>query len=91
MSKEEALEFEGIVNDVLPDGRFRVQLDNGHEIIAYTAGRMKRNRIRTIAGDRVTVEMTPYDLEKGRITFRHKTEGASPSTGGQRRPPPRRR
>jgi translation initiation factor IF-1 len=90
MSKEEALEFEGIVNDVLPDGRFRVQLDNGHEIIAYTAGRMKRNRIRTIAGDRVTVEMTPYDLEKGRITFRHKTEGPGPS-GAPRRPPPRRR
>jgi translation initiation factor IF-1 len=54
MAKEEVLEFEGVVNDVLPDGRFRVQLDNGHEIIAYTAGRMKRNRIRTIAGDRVT-------------------------------------
>ncbi|NJM34696.1 MAG: translation initiation factor IF-1 [Rhodomicrobium sp.] len=67
MAKEETLEFEGAVTDVLPDGRFRVQLDNGHEIIAYTAGRMKRNRIKTIAGDRVTVEMTPYDLEKGRV------------------------
>ncbi len=53
MTKEETLEFEGAVVDVLPDGRFRVQLDNGHQIIAYTAGRMKRNRIKTIAGDRV--------------------------------------
>ena len=70
MAKEELLEFEGAVTDVLPDGRFRVQLDNGHEIVAYTAGRMKRNRIKTIAGDRVTVEMTPYDLEKGRVVFR---------------------
>jgi len=91
MAKEEVLEFEGVVNDVLPDGRFRVQLDNGHEIIAYTAGRMKRNRIRTIAGDRVTVEMTPYDLDKGRIVFRHKTDGGPPPSGGQRRPPSRRR
>lgn len=91
MAKEEVLEFEGVVNDVLPDGRFRVQLDNGHEIIAYTAGRMKRNRIRTIAGDRVTVEMTPYDLDKGRITFRHKTDSGPKPTGGGRRPPTRRR
>ncbi len=91
MAKEEVLEFEGVVNDVLPDGRFRVQLDNGHEIIAYTAGRMKRNRIRTIAGDRVTVEMTPYDLDKGRIVFRHKTDtGPAAPGGGQRRPPRRR-
>lgn len=84
MAKEELLEFEGAVTDVLPDGRFRVQLDNGHEIVAYTAGRMKRNRIKTIAGDRVTVEMTPYDLEKGRVVFRHKTEGGPRPTGGAR-------
>ena len=70
MTKEETLEFEGAVVDVLPDGRFRVQLENGHQIIAYTAGRMKRNRIKTIAGDRVTVEMTPYDLTKGRVVYR---------------------
>lgn len=81
--KEELLNFEGVIIDVLPDGRFRVKLDNEHEIIAYTAGRMKKNRIRTLAGDRVTVEMTPYDLEKGRIVFRHKdaraaTTGPSP-------------
>lgn len=95
MAKEELLEFEGAVTDVLPDGRFRVQLDNGHEIVAYTAGRMKRNRIKTIAGDRVTVEMTPYDLEKGRVVFRHKTESGGPRGAGGGRPqrggPPARR
>ncbi len=73
MAKEEPLEFEGTVTDVLPDARFRVKLENGHEIIAYTAGRMKKHRIRTLAGDRVTVEMTPYDLDKGRVVYRHKT------------------
>ncbi len=72
MAKEEPLEFEGVVTDVLPDARFRVKLENGHEIIAYTAGRMKKHRIRTLAGDRVTVEMTPYDLDKGRVVYRHK-------------------
>lgn len=79
MAKEEVLEFEGAVLEVLPDGRFRVQLDNGHNIVAYTAGRMKRNRIKTIAGDRVSVEMTAYDLDKGRITFRHSTGGPRPA------------
>ena len=72
MAKEEMLEFEGVVVEVLPDARCRVQLDNGHEVIAYTAGRMKKNRIRILAGDKVTIEMTPYDLTKGRINFRHK-------------------
>ena len=67
MAKEEMLEFEGIVDEVLPDARCRVKLDNGHEVIAYTSGRMKKNRIRILAGDRVTIEMTPYDLTKGRI------------------------
>lgn len=86
MAKEELLEFEGTVVEALPDGRFRVQLENGHAIIAYTAGRMKRNRIKAIAGDRVTVEMTPYDLQKGRITFRHNTSGPRPNQqrGGAR-------
>ena len=65
MAKEETLEFEGAVTDVLPDGRFRVQLDNGHAIIAYTAGRMKRNRIKTIAGDRVTVEIDSLRSREG--------------------------
>ena len=84
MAKEEMLEFEGVVAEVLPDARCRVKLDNGHEVIAYTSGRMKKNRIRILAGDRVTVEMTPYDLTKGRINFRHKEVRA----GGP--PPPSR-
>ena len=61
MAKEEMLEFEGVVAEVLPDARCRVTLDNGHEVIAYTSGRMKKNRIRILAGDRVTIEMTPYE------------------------------
>jgi translation initiation factor IF-1 len=84
LAKEELLEFEGVVTEVLPDGNFRVKLDNDHEILAYAAGRMRKNRIRTLAGDRVRVEMTPYDLDKGRINFRHKTE--SMSSSAPRRP-----
>ena len=84
MAKEELLEFEGVVTEVLPDARFRVELENGHEIIAYTAGRMKKFRIRTMVGDRVTVEMTPYDLDKGRVIYRHRDERAS-KPGQQRR------
>ncbi|HVY43651.1 MAG: translation initiation factor IF-1 [Bacteroidota bacterium] len=87
MAKEEMLEFEGVVAEVLPDARCRVQLENGHEVIAYTSGRMKKNRIRILAGDRVTVEMTPYDLSKGRINFRHKdTRSPPPGGAAQRRP-----
>ncbi len=78
MSKEDFLEFEGVVTELLPEGRYRVKLDNDHMVLAYTAGRMKRNKIRTLVGDRVTVEMTPYDLSKARITFRHKAEGPGP-------------
>ena len=74
MAKEEMLEFEGVVAEVLPDARCRVKLDNGHEVIAYTSGRMKKHRIRILAGDKVSIELTPYDLSKGRITFRHKDE-----------------
>jgi len=74
--KEDLLEFEGLVTEILPDARYRVQLDNGHQLVAYTAGRMKKNRIKTLAGDRVTVEVSPYDLEKGRLIFRHKDERA---------------
>jgi translation initiation factor IF-1 len=77
MAKEELIEMEGLVTELLPDTRFRVQLDNGHQIIAYTAGRMRKNRIKTLAGDRVTVEMSPYDIDKGRVIFRHKDERAS--------------
>jgi translation initiation factor IF-1 len=74
--KEELLQFEGLVTEILPDARFRVQLDNGHLLVAYTAGRMRKNRIKTLAGDHVTVEVSPYDLTKGRLIFRHKDERA---------------
>lgn len=70
MAKEELLEFPGTVSEVLPNAMFRVKLENNHEIIAHTAGKMRKNRIRVSAGDKVLVEMTPYDLSKGRITFR---------------------
>lgn len=89
-TKEDFLEFEGVVTELLPEGRYRVQLDNDHMVLAYTAGRMKRNKIRTLVGDRVTVEMTPYDLSKGRITFRHKTDSL-PRPAGPPRPQFRRR
>jgi translation initiation factor IF-1 len=72
MAKDELMEFQGTVKELLPNAMFRVMLDNDHEIIAHTAGKMRKFRIRVLAGDRVTVEMTPYDLTKGRITFRHK-------------------
>ncbi len=72
MAKEEALEFAGVVSEVLPNAMFRVKLDNDHDVLAHTSGKMRKNRIRVLAGDRVNVEMTPYDLTKGRITFRFK-------------------
>ena len=78
MAKEEMIEFEGLVHEVLPDTRFRVELSNGHPIIAHMSGRMRKHRIRILAGDKVSIEMTPYDLSKGRITFRHKDERAAP-------------
>ena len=90
MAKEEFIEFEGKIDEALPDGRFRVKLENGLDIIAYTSGRMRKSRIRSLAGDRVTVEMTPYDLGKGRIIFRHKDERAAASMP-VRRPFQRRR
>ncbi len=76
MAKEDAIEFEGVVAEVLPSGQFRVQLDGHQMILVYTAGKMRKNRIRTMVGDRVTVEMTPYDLTRGRLVYRHKAEGA---------------
>src|SRR5436305_12637709 len=88
MAKEELIQFEGLVTEILPDARYRVQLDAGHEIVAYTAGKMKKNRIKTLAGDRVTIEMSPYDLEKGRLIFRHKDERPG-AGGGPRGAPPR--
>ncbi|MBP6986201.1 MAG: translation initiation factor IF-1 [Alphaproteobacteria bacterium] len=72
MAKEELIEFAGTVTELLPNAMFRVELENGHVILAHTSGRMRKNRIRVLVGDAVTVEMTPYDLTKGRITFRHK-------------------
>lgn len=72
MAKEELLEFPGTVLEVLPNTMFRVELENGHEVLAHSSGKMRKNRIRVLAGDKVTVEMTPYDLTKGRIVFRHK-------------------
>ena len=72
MSKEDAIEFQGVVSELLPNAMFKVKLDNDHEVIAHTSGKMRKYRIRVLAGDRVTVEMTPYDLTKGRITFRSK-------------------
>ena len=84
MAKEDLLEMQGVVEDVLPDGRFRVLLENGHQMVAYTAGKMKKNHIRILLGDKVSLELSPYDLTKGRITFRHlETRGSAP--------PPRRR
>jgi translation initiation factor IF-1 len=72
MAKEDLLEFQGTVIELLPNAMFRVKLDNDHEVLAHTSGKMRKNRIRVLAGDRVNVEMTPYDLSKGRITFRFK-------------------
>ncbi len=80
MAKEELLEMNGVVNEVLPDSRFRVTLENGHILIAYSAGKMRKNHIRIIAGDKVSLELSPYDMSKGRITFRHiETRGPAPA------------
>ena len=72
MSKEDLIELEGEVTELLPKANYRVMLENGHEVVAYASVRMRKNRIRVLLGDQVTVEMTPYDLTKGRISFRHK-------------------
>lgn len=89
MAKQEAFQVEGTVTEVLPDQNFRVVLENGHTILAYAAGRMSKFHIRVMEGDRVTVDMSPYDLQRGRITFRHKVAGgpspSAPARGNQRR------
>ena len=77
MAKEEQIEMEGTVIDALPNTMFRVQLENGHIVLAHISGKMRKNYIRILKGDKVTVEMTPYDLSKGRITFRHKENSGS--------------
>jgi translation initiation factor IF-1 len=78
MSKEELIEMRGMVEEALPDLRYRVMLDNGHRMVAYTSGKMRKNHIRILAGDAVTLELSPYDLTKGRITFRHLDTRAAP-------------
>ncbi|KAF1008751.1 MAG: translation initiation factor IF-1 [Burkholderia sp.] len=82
MAKEELLELDGVVDEVLPDSRYRVTLDNGTVVAAYASGRLKKNHIRILAGDRVRLEMSMYDLTKGRINYRHKDERASLSVPG---------
>ena len=88
MAKEELLEMRGQVVELLPNAMFRVRLENGHEILGHTAGKMRKNRIRVLTGDEVLVELTAYDLTKGRITYRFKgrreTQGSSPAAGGGR-------
>lgn len=83
MAKEELIEMRGVIEEVLPDARYRVKLENGHELVAYTAGKMRKHNIRILAGDRVSLELSPYDLSKGRITFRH-LEPRGPSLGAPR-------
>jgi translation initiation factor IF-1 len=85
MAKEELIEMNGRVEEILPDSRFRVQLDNGHQLVAYTSGKMRKNHIRILAGDKVSLELSPYDLSKGRITFRHIENRGSPSSAPRRR------
>ena len=87
MAKEELIEMRGEVEEVLPDSRFRVKLENGHSLIAYTGGKMRKHHIRILAGDKVSLELSPYDLNKGRITFRH----LEPRANGAPSAPPRRR
>jgi len=84
MAKEEHIEMNGVVSEVLPDSRFRVTLDNGHNLIAYAAGKMRKHFIRILAGDKVSLELSPYDLSKGRITFRH-LETRGPANAPRRR------
>ncbi|MDD3483619.1 translation initiation factor IF-1 [Azovibrio restrictus] len=84
MAKEEPIEMQGVVMEVLPDSRFRVTLDNGHTLVAYSGGKMRKNHIRVLAGDKVSLEMSAYDLTKGRITFRH-IEGRTPPAARARR------
>lgn len=72
MAKEELIEFQGVVLELLPNANFKVKLENGHIILAHTSGKMRKNRIRILVGDKVTVEMTPYDLTKGRVIHREK-------------------
>lgn len=83
MAKEDLITLDGKIEEMLPDGRFRVRLENDHLVIVYTAGKMRKYRIRTLVGDRVQIEMSPYDMEKGRLVYRERVASMGP--GGQRR------
>jgi len=86
MAKEDLIEMNGVVDEILPDSRFRVTLENGHALIAYTGGKMRKHHIRILAGDKVSLELSPYDLTKGRITFRHlERRGPPPNPRSARR------
>jgi translation initiation factor IF-1 len=85
MPKEDAIEIEGVVEEILPGAQFRVRIEGDRMVLVYTAGKMRKNRIRTAVGDRVTIEMTPYDLTRGRLVFRHR--GDAPAVGGPVRQP----
>ena len=84
MAKEEQIEMEGTVIDTLPNTMFRVQLENGHVVLAHISGKMRKNYIRILKGDKVTVELTPYDLTKGRITFRSRDGKSSPASSSEK-------
>ena len=84
MAKEDLIEMSGQVLEVLPDARYRVKLDNGHELVAYTNGKMRKHHIRILAGDKVSLELPPYDRTKGRIPSRH-IEGRPPMNPQARR------
>jgi translation initiation factor IF-1 len=85
LAKEELIEMSGVVDEVLPDSRYRVTLENGHALVAYSAGKMRKHHIRILAGDKVSLELSPYDLSKGRITFRH-IEGRGPGPASSAAP-----
>jgi translation initiation factor IF-1 len=84
MPKEDVIEADGVVAEILPGGQFRVQLEGEHQVLVYTAGKMRKHRIKATVGDRVTIEMTPYDLTRGRLVFRHR-DSTAPTTGPARR------
>lgn len=85
LAKEELIEMNGVVTEVLPDSRYRVTLENDHKLIAYAGGKMKKNHIRILAGDNVTLELSPYDINNGRITFRHIEPGSNNFTPRKKR------
>ena len=83
MSKKDMVEYEGVIDGALPNTMFRAKPENGHAVTAYASGKIRKHRIRILAGDRVTIEISPYDLNKGRISFRHKDERAGPPGGAR--------